>query len=147
MAVIGLNFTKMSVEKKENAKGKLSIKNDVALKDVKKEAFVFGDSKRDGLKFVFNFVTNYNVDNDSVATIDLVGEIIAIEKPEIVKSILAQWKKDKKLDVPLMASVLNHALSKSYVQALLLSKELSLPSPMPLPRVNISKEKASKYVA
>ena len=82
-----------------------------------------------------------------MAEIKLGGDILSIETPDTVKTVIEQWKKEKKIGPSLMAAILNSALSKCYVQALMISKEMNLPSPMPLPRVNVSKEKASKYVA
>lgn len=140
MTVVGFTLTKINVERKDSANGKISIKNNVSIKDVEKYSITLGDSKKEGLRFKFDFLTSYDVGNKTLATINILGDVLTIEKPDVLKSVLDLWKKDKKIDGKTMASVLNTALSKCNVQALLLSREMNLPSPIPLPRVNIKKK-------
>lgn len=141
MTIVGFNVKKINVERKESQKGKISIKNNISIKDVSKHSLEFGQKKKDALKFSFEFVTDYDVDKKSLAKINILGEVISIEQDLVTKSILEQWKKDKKIDPEIMASVLNNALNKCNIQALLLSREVGLPSPIPLPKINLSKRK------
>ena len=73
----------------------------------------------------------------SVARKGYIGK--AKEKPEQVKAIAADWKKSKKVPKEMMASVLNNLLSKCNVEALILSREINLPPPVQLPKVNVKK--------
>lgn len=57
-----------------------------------------------------------------------------------VKEILAVWKKDKKVSDAIMAQILNMALNKCNVKALVLADDLSLPPPIPLPKIESKNE-------
>ena len=56
----------------------------------------------------------------------------------MIKEIIAEWKKDKKIKKELMGGILNTVLTKSNVQALIISQQVNLPPPIPLPKVNVS---------
>ena len=132
MAIVGFDFTKINVEKKTNAKGNIKINNNVSIKDVKDQELTLGTIKQKALKFSFNFNTKYEPD---LANITFEGYVLFLEKPEKVKEILDNWKKTKKLPKEITTPVLNTILSKCNVQALIMSRDLSLPSPIPLPKV------------
>ena len=55
MPIVGFNFTKINVERKNTIKGKINISNDISLKDVKERDLSLGGAKQKGLSFVFNF--------------------------------------------------------------------------------------------
>ena len=57
-----------------------------------------------------------------------------------VKEILDGWEKDKKLPKEIMPGILNTALNKCNIQALILSERISLPSPIELPKIQQQKE-------
>ena len=40
--IVGFNFNKVNVERKEAAKGKISISNNVAIKDIEQKELPFG---------------------------------------------------------------------------------------------------------
>jgi len=141
MAIVGFNFKKMLVERKDDLKGKVSIKNNVSIKNVEKFPVSLASKKEDALRFTFDFLTSYDVAGKSVADVNITGEVLAIEKPDVTASILDVWKKNKKVDSKLAAPVLNAALAKCNVQAIILSKEMGLPSPVPLPRFSTEKKK------
>ncbi len=134
MAIIGFNFTRMLIERKAPVKGKISIKNNVAIKNVEKKEFTFGKNKQTGLRFVFEFVCEYD---PKIADITLEGEVIDIQDDKRCDTILAEWKKTKKLEPAMMSNILNQVLSKANIQALILSKDMGLPPPIPMPKVNV----------
>lgn len=136
MTIIGTGFTKILVEKKGAAKGKMSIANNVAINNVEETSMAIGASKQDALKFSFEFTAKYE---PKVGEILLAGELMFIEKPEKIKEIAAEWKKSKKVQKEVMAPVLNNILAKCNVEALILSKEIGLPPPVQLPKVNVKK--------
>jgi hypothetical protein len=132
MTIIGFNFSKMKVEKNKALSGKINIKNNISIKDIKENELNLGKSQQKGLKFIFEFVSQYEPD---IGTITLEGEVIALEDSKKVEEILKSWKKDKKIPVDIMTDVLNTALSKSNIQALILSQQVNLPPPIPMPKV------------
>lgn len=141
MAVVGFGFTKINVERKNKVTGKVEIKNNAAINSVEKEELTLGDIKQDALKFGFSFTVKYEPD---MANIILEGEVLWVEKKEGIDAAIKQWKKEKKIKPEIMTPVLNAVLQKSNMQALILAKELNLPPPIPLPRVNMLPEEKPK---
>lgn len=138
MVVVGFNFSKIVVEKKESIKGKVNIANNVSIKSIEKADLSLGKAKQDGVKFIFEFTTDYEPD---IANILLVGDVLFIDDEKKVKNILDEWKKTKKAPEDVMNQVLNTILSKCNVQALILSRDVNLPPPIPLPKVEVDSKK------
>ena len=141
--IVGFGFTKLSAEKKETAKGKIDINNNVSIKDIKEDSFSFGKDSQNVLKFVFEFTSKYE---PSIGNILFEGELLYMEDSKKTKEILNSWKKDKKIPKELMAGMLNTILTKCNVQALILSQEVNLPSPIPLPKVQIQQQAEKNYI-
>ena len=49
------------------------------------------------------------------------------------------WKKNKAIPKEAMTAVINTALTKCNIQALILSQQVNLPPPIPLPKVGAKK--------
>lgn len=133
MTIIGINFTKMLVERKSGAKGKINISNNVSIKSVEEVSLNFGNDKQKSLKFIFAFASKYDPE---VGIINLDGEVIYLLEKSKAEEIVKSWEKDKKIENDLMTVLLNNILNKCNIEALLLSKEMGLPAPIPLPKVN-----------
>lgn len=138
MTVVGFNFVKMNVERTGVPRGKVSINNNVNIKSIEKVDLALGESKQQGLKF--NFVFNSNFD-PGIGKIELEGEVLYMGTDEKVKEILSTWDTEKKVSKDIVVGVLNSILAKCNVQAISLAHELNLPSPVPLPTVNVNQEK------
>lgn len=134
MPVVGMQFSKIVVEKFAPVKGKVQVNNNVALKDVEKTDMIMGASKQNALKFHFEFTAKYE---PKIADIILTGFITFFEKPEIVKEIADGWKKDKKIPKETMSNILNTVLARCNVEAMILSREVNLPPPIPLPKIQV----------
>ena len=138
--IVGFGFTKLSAEKHEAAKGKIDINNNVSIKDVKEDNFTFGKNEQNVIKFIFEFTSKYE---PAIGTILFEGELLYMEDPKKAKEILSSWKKDKKIPKDIMAGLLNTILTKCNVQALILSQEVNLPPPIPMPKVQIQEAEKS----
>ncbi|MBW2981047.1 hypothetical protein KY360_06545 [Candidatus Woesearchaeota archaeon] len=139
MAVIGFNFNKIDVEKKDVGKGKVNISNNVAIKNIEQKGISLGKSKQDALRFTFEFTSKYE---PKLGSILLGGDVLFLTDASKSKEILDGWKKDKKVPKDIMAGILNTVLAKCNIQALILSQEVNLPPPIPLPKVKVGgKEK------
>ena len=79
--------------------------------------------------------------NDKIATITLEGNVTFFDKPAAIDDIMKGWKKDKKVAPEVMTPILNTILTKCNVEALLLSREVNLPPPIPMPRVQVNQGK------
>ena len=135
MTIVGLQLSRINVEKHAPAKGKISVNNNVAVKDVEKTDLTFGTSKQDALKFTFEFKAAYE---PKIATMTFEGTVTYFDTPAVIDSIQKGWKKDKKVPSEVMTPVLNSILTRCNVEALLLSREINLPPPIPLPRVKVN---------
>lgn len=135
---MGFNFTKMSAERMEHAMGKIGISNNVAIKNIEKSNLPFTKTKEEGVKFSIEFVSKYeNEAKKPVAMIVVSGDVMYLDDGKNIKKLLEGWKKDKQISPEIMQQVLNTALSRCNVQALILSKDLNIPPPVPLPKVNV----------
>jgi len=133
MTIIGFNFTKISVEKKpKSVSGKMNISNNISITNVEEKELAFGKSKQKAIVFTFKFSSKYQPD---VGEIELVGNITYVADAAKTEEIIKEWKKSKKLPKEIMTSVINTALNKSNIQALILSRDINLPPPIPLPKV------------
>ena len=65
-------------------------------------------------------------------------EIVKKIPKEMIDEILEKWKKDKKIDQEIMTPVLNTALTKCNIEALMLSQSMNMPPPIPLPKIQPS---------
>ncbi len=135
MAVIGIGFSKMSMERLAPLVGKVNINNNATIKDADKTELNIGNKKQNAIKFTFEFKAKYE---PNLAHITLEGEVIWLEKDQDVEKLIKDWKKDKKLPKEVMTPVLNSILAKSNIEALVLSRELNLPPPIPLPKIELN---------
>ncbi len=134
MPVVGMQFNKIVVEKFAPVKGKVQVNNNVVLKDIEKTDLNIGPSKQGALKFHFEFVAKYE---PKIADITMNGYVTFFEKPEAVKEILDGWKKDKKIPKESMSTILNTVLSRCNIEAILFAREVNLPPPIPLPKIQV----------
>ena len=140
MTIVGFNFNKIDVEKKDNVGGKINISNNVSIKNVVDTDLSLGTEKQKAIKFVFEFTSKYEPE---LGKILLGGEVLFLDEAAKIKKITDDWKKDKRVEKELMTSILNTVLARCNIQALILSQEVNLPSPIPLPRVKSEEEEAA----
>ena len=139
MTVIGFSFTRMLVEKNNPVKGKVSINSNVGIKEVEETKLNINTAKK-ALKVNFEFVSVYD---PNIGKISLEGEVVYLVDKDKSDETLKNWKKNKKLDQEMMNNILNHVLAKCNIEALILSRDINLPPPIPLPKVSDEKENKS----
>jgi hypothetical protein len=138
MTIIGFNFKDIKVSKKEGVRGKINIKNNVVITDIKEQDLSLGDKSQAALKFIFEFSSKYD---PNLGEIILGGDLLFMESSDKTKAILDEWKKSKKIPKDIMAGILNTVLSKCNIEALILSQKVNLPPPIPLPSVKQEEKK------
>lgn len=136
MTIVGFTFSKMLATKDDGAKGKINISNNVSITDIKETKLSFSSNEQKGINFNFKFSSKYE---PNVGEISLEGSVLYMAAAAEAKNIVDGWKKDKKVDKNLMQNILNHVLTKCNIQALILSKDIALPPPIPLPKVGEKK--------
>jgi hypothetical protein len=134
MALIGFNFTKINVEKNKNNTGKVNISNNLQFTNINKAKINFVD-KKTALAFEFLFTCKYE---PKIGKIELAGTAIELLEPKLAEETLKKWKDKKQLPQKLMQKLLNSILNKCYVESIVLSNSINLPSPVPLPKVKTS---------
>lgn len=135
-SIIGMNISKISAEKKENAmKGGLEIKTQPQIIDVK-ETKLQGLANEDIhiLLVDFAMASTFNPDAGSI---QINGTILY--KSDKMGAILKEWKKTKSLPSEDGVIILNHIFNKVSVIGLYLADLLALPPIIALPKVEPKK--------
>lgn len=131
MTVVGFNFTKLLAEKNKPVKGKINISNNVTIKAVSESTLAI-DKKKKALKFEFLYTSKYE---PGLGNIEIGGETIYLTDEKVAKDALNGWKKDKKVPREILQVLMSHILSKCNVEGVVLSREVNLPPPIPMPKV------------
>jgi len=132
MTTVGFSFNKLNAEKKNISEQNIRVENNVGITNIEEGASI--DNKKSIVRFEFDFKCRYE---PGLATIELGGELLEMYDKELSIKILDSWKTDKKIHQDIMAHILNSILSKANIEAILISKELGLPSPIAMPKVEV----------
>jgi len=136
MALVGFNFDKISIERKEEIKGVVNVKSNIDILDIKKTPLVL-DPNKETIKVTFEFFVKYEPD---FAKVEFKGHVLILENQKESKKIVEDWKK-KKLDPKLRETIYNLILRKANIKALSLEEELNLIPHWPMPTVKVEEEK------
>ncbi len=131
MTLVGLNFTKISAERM-GASENVRVESNVAITNVVEAKMP--DPKKAILKFQFLFTAKFE---PNIGLIELKGELIEMYDKDLGAKILEGWGKTKSLHKDVAPRILNAILAKSNIEAIIMSKELGLPSPVQMPKVEI----------
>lgn len=137
MPVVDIRFYKLEANRAENFKTDknqkgISVESNSKMNDIaKKEVPGLGDA----IVVDFEYTTNYT---PKVGNVSIKGKCVYSSK-NLDKDITEEKKKKIKLMPEVFAEIQNVILASSSIQALILAKELKLPSPVQLPRVTIEK--------
>ena len=131
MTIVKINLHKVKAERNlDNKNGQIKINNNVSIKNVEDMSFS-ADGKK-GLKFTFAFNCVYEPD---VGSIEVEGQVFYVDEEKNISQIKSNWAAGKQVSMEVMESIVNAALHKGNIQAIKISEEVSLPSPLPLPKV------------
>jgi len=140
MAMVGFSFTKINAERKVGTGQGVNIESNAGIVDLTELPVI--DPKKTVLKFEFIFTVKYE---PNAGKIELNGEVVEIYDKEFGSKVLEHWSKEKKLHPEVMQGVFNAVLSKSNIEAITISRDIGLPSPIQMPRVDVkpvAKDKA-----
>lgn len=129
MKILGLNLNKVSAERTNAIKGKLSVKSRLDIEDIKSEAVSI--SKSSALRFNFAYIINYE---PNIAKVEIKGSVIALDDKGESEDILKSWK-DKKFNSQFKIALFNYIMSKCNLKALQAEEELGLPMHIQFPRI------------
>lgn len=142
MPIVGFNLKKINVEREGVAKTQIKVNNNVQIKDVKETKLKIGTDKQKTLEIDFVFTSSYE---PKLGKIELEGNILVLEGIKAVKEMEKEWKKSKKLPGNYIEMIMNSILNRCSIEAIILSREVNLPTPFPLPKVR-QKAQANDYV-
>lgn len=142
MNILNMAFKSINAEKTATPKGKIGVESNISVDNLE-ETKMGLDKTRTALKLSFTYTTKYTPE---FAKITLKGESIVLVESEKAKKITEQWDKEKNkgLDPEFRTFVYNGIMNKCSLEAILLARELGLPSPVPLPRIGNQKEAPKK---
>jgi len=128
---IELRYRNLEVKRFSESSGSVNINNNSTLTSVERV--------EDKVSVNFVFSTNYD---PGIGVIRIEGNLSFSDTEENMERAMDEWKKSggKNLPVDLAEKVHNTILSNCVVQATLLSKEVQLPPPIPMPNVSIGKK-------
>jgi len=139
MAITGLNFTKLSVDKTQPVKAPLKINSGLSVKKLEKADIP--DAKGD-LTLRFDFEYNLKYD-PKIAEMIIQGNVLYTGKEKEMQAILKEWKKNKKVDPNLVKAVINVALVRCNMKAIMLAEQVSLPPHIRFQTISSKKGKSS----
>jgi hypothetical protein len=142
MKIIGFVISKILVERKNSVQGKIEIKSDLNIDDIRKDEINI--SEKPSLNFDFSFSLNYSPD---IAKLEIKGSVITIDDKDEAKEILKEWKK-KKFTHEVRLSLFNFIMNKCNIKAIQLEDELGLPLHIPFPKLapaNQEQENKANY--
>ncbi|MCX6709582.1 MAG: hypothetical protein NTV63_01340, partial [Candidatus Woesearchaeota archaeon] len=85
------------------------------------------------LKIMFEFKSAYE---PGLGEVVFEGELIDVEEDKIAEDALKQWKKDKTISQVLARPIIDSILARSTIESVIVSREIGLPPPIPVPRVS-----------
>jgi hypothetical protein len=130
MPVVAMSIESINAKKQSEVAGGVKVNSNTNIKEVKEQKLP-GLSKN-ALLVDFEFITNYTDDKDKkIAEFIIGGNVLVVD--DKYKEALELWKKTKKLPEDMSIEVINVIFNKCSKKAILLSDDLQLPSPVPLP--------------
>ncbi|HLD10931.1 MAG TPA: hypothetical protein VJB89_02525 [Candidatus Nanoarchaeia archaeon] len=136
MPIVGFNFTRINIEKKDKMNSGERINSNINITSVEQEKLNLKPSE-EILRFNFEFTVDYS----SAGEAKLNGYVVYLDSPDKIKDYLASWEENKTINPETLSSILNTILFKCNIKTLNLSQEVNLPPHIQLPRVTAENKK------
>ncbi|MFT4343716.1 MAG: hypothetical protein ACMXYE_03125 [Candidatus Woesearchaeota archaeon] len=134
MAIVNFQYSKIQVERKEQPTGAISVTPNISLKNVKEKKLNMVSKETNALQAEFHFELQYAPNFGSII---LEGVITGMFSPEKTAETLKLWDEKKTLPKDILTVIMNTIFSRCQLQAIILAKDINLPSPVRLPKLNI----------
>lgn len=132
MTILGLNITKMYIEKKGKIEKGAQVNTNINLLTVKESKIKSEPTDRIGAVISFEAKVEYSPD---IAEIAIYGDLVFSDNDEkVVTDAISRWEKEKKLPTDISIEVYNAILRRVNVEALILADRMRLPPPFKMPR-------------
>jgi hypothetical protein len=143
MNILNSSFNTLNAERKSSPRGKITVANNIKI-DSMENANIGVDKTNMTLKIGFSFTSQYNPD---FATLTMKGIVIGLEEKKKAEDLISEWNKTKKLNKEFSLPVLNTLMTKCSIQAIIMARDLGLPSPVSLPKIGLAPAPAAKPAA
>ena len=137
MRVLGFNLDKISIEKFKNRSGKLEIKANIDIPEIKKIESDLLSTKEELIQANFHYTIKYE---PGFADVDMKGYVVLSLDEKQAKELMKDWK-NKEMPEEFRVFLFNVIIRKASIKALQLEDELNLPLHLPLPTMKVKKEK------
>lgn len=142
MPIVGFNFTKINMERKQvDVKGEIKVNNNFSIKDIESKEVTIGRTKEKVLKFTFEFISKYEPE---LATLLLGGEILYLSDAKVQADVMKEWKKSKKMLSAVTPELVSAIVNRCNVESVVLSREINLPPPVPMLTPELMEKAAAK---
>lgn len=136
MPIMGINITKISMEKGKPPVAQVEVDLTPRVNGIRLGELRTPTGKINGIEVLFEYGVTYKPD---VAKAHIEGVVFYLPKNrDNIDRILDEWENEKKLDPNMFAEIVNAVTMEVMPFLMLLSKELRLPYPIPVPRVNVT---------
>ncbi|HLC85214.1 MAG TPA: hypothetical protein VJH22_05470 [Candidatus Nanoarchaeia archaeon] len=132
MSILGMQFNKISVNRNENVHGQVNAEHNFYVSGVSKSDMKLGKADAAPLKVEFEWTVRYE---PNAGSITIGGYVLYLTNDAESKEILEKWTKEKKLGKQLTLELAKHYVPRCNLTAAMVSREVNLPPPFPLPRV------------
>lgn len=138
MPVVGVNVTKIEVEKQGGVLGKVEVNLSPKIEEVRLGEIKTPSGKVNGIEVFFTYQIGYNPE---IARAVIKGAVFYLPpKKEQIDEILDGWEKEKKIPPEMFAEIVNFVTNEITPLIMVISKEMRIPYPIPLPRVTIRQQ-------
>ena len=138
MQIIGFTLTKITIERKNDIKGKWKVSSKIDVKEIKEEKIKLTEGK-EVARADFEYTITFEPE---LAEIYFKGFVLVMGEPAEIKEILADWKKKKLLSNDIKLRVFNTIFYKCNVKALELEEDFNLPPHIRLPTIKPEEQKS-----
>ena len=136
MRLVGFNFTRISVEKKNNLTSAPKLKTEINVTEIKELPSEVFKTKEIALELKFSYSITYDPE---IAQLDFEGTMVLLIDPKEAKQIMKDWK-NKELSDEFKFKTFNIILKKSNIRAIQLEDELNLPTHFQMPTIRFDKK-------
>jgi len=130
--IVSITINSMRAERDEKLLGKVNVKSNPRVRDVKKGKIE--SIGKDALEIDFGYTATYSGEKKDVAKIEIEGKMFFLT--DEIDKIVKDWKKKKTLPEEVLIPVMNSILRKSLSRAVWLAEELQLPPPIRFPVIH-----------
>tara|TARA_Y100000310_G_C20653814_1_gene800908 strand:+ start:433 stop:873 length:441 start_codon:yes stop_codon:yes gene_type:complete len=144
--IVGFNFNKINIERKKKLVKGMKVKYNMDITKVSEQDYPAPSPQQGILNFDFNFTVGYG---ENIADLAIHGTVSYMIPKEEMKKVMELWNKTKKLPKEISVPIINLILDRSNIKALELEQDLSLPTHLPMPSVNVDQKKdegAEQYI-